>query len=285
MISAIVACMVTPLSLYAGCRSKDASPVMKDFKSWTVSGVAYDCADFSGLTMARGGKRMVAVFNSAGAYWMNIPQDGDNYLVFTPLWAAGTQYEMIKRDMEAVAVDPSNGDIYIAQERPSGKGGSVVYKGKSIYRLKAPAYDSEELLYTFDDSIVPDGNSGLEGLSWMKKGQLVVGREGNRQNKPSPALMFYSVKKGLKGVMAVDPEIKQIAEVSYDKVRRCYWILDSDYDKVLYRCSLDGKIIDRYPVPFIKNAEAMYIDRPGKCIWIGSDQKPSMLYKIYFDNL
>jgi len=281
----MVACIITPLSLYAGGRDRHQSPVMKDYKCWTVSGVQYECSDFSGLAMAKDGKKMVAVFNSAGAYWMDIPKDDDNYLVFTPLWAAGTQYEMIKRDMEAVAVDPKTGDIYIAQERPSKKDGAVVYKGKTIYRLKAPDFNREELLYTFDDNVVPDGNSGLEGLSWVRKGTLIVGREGNKQNNPTPALMTYSVKKGLRGVMRVDPEIKQIAEVSYDKVLGCYWILDSDYDRVLYRCSLDGKILDRYPVPFIRNAEALYIDRPGKCIWIGSDQKPSMLYKIYFDNL
>jgi hypothetical protein len=43
-------------------------------------------------------------------------------------------------------------------------------------------------------------------------------------------------------------------------------------------------MIHSYPVPFIDNAEAIWLDRINSCIWVGDDTS-SNLYKIHFENL
>lgn len=98
-------------------------------------------------------------------------------------------------------------------------------------------------------------------------------------------MIFFSESKGVTGTIVPSEEIKQIAEVVYDDVRDCLWILDGDYDRILYRCDMSGKVIDRFPIPDIKNAEALLLDRKRECIWIGSDEEPSKLYRISFRNL
>lgn len=273
-------CLIVLSATSCGIQKDTSSPVMLRNKEWTISGVEYDNRDFSGLAFTADGARMVAVFNSAGVYWLDIPRDGDTRLHLEPLCAAGYQYKKEKRDIEAVTVDKKTGDIYFGQERPSSS-----FAGRTIYRLRYPSFDKEEIVHSFDEATVPDGNNGIEGLSWLKKGKLIVGREGGGKKDIAPMMIFYSEKKGVLRMIRPDREIKQIAELVYDDVRKCIWILDGDYDRMLYRCNLDGKILDRYPLPYIANAEALLIDRSRKCIWIGSDETPSKLYKISFENL
>ena len=43
-------------------------------------------------------------------------------------------------------------------------------------------------------------------------------------------------------------------------------------------------MIHAYPVPFIDNAEGLWIDRENSCIWVGDDTTGN-LYKIHFENL
>ena len=246
---------------------------------WTVSGVAYDNADFSGLAFSPDGKRMIAAFNSAGLYWLDIPKEGKE-LEFTPFEVPDAKFRQVKRDIEAVTVNKETGDIIYVQER-----GSEDFAGRSIYKLTAPSYDKEELVVTFDNETVPDGNSGLEGIAWTGSDNVIAGREGSIRKNIAPLMIFYSFGNGITGEISPAQEIKQIAEVVYDKVRDCLWILDGDYDRVLYRCTMDGKVIDRFPIPGIRNAEALLLDRARKCIWIGSDEEPSKLYRIRFRNL
>lgn len=257
-----------------------ASPEMlPQMEEWSVSGVAYNNGDFSGLALSADGKRMIAAFNSAALYWLDKPETGKD-LVFTPFEVAGTRFREIRRDIEAVTVNRKNGDIYYVQER-----GSKEFAGASLYRIAAPSYDREELIASFDNETVPAGNSGLEGIAWVNDDNLIIGREGSVGKHISPMMIFFSCKDGITKKIFPAEEIKQIAEVVYDDVRDCLWILDGDYDRILYRCDMEGKVIDRFPIPYIKNAEALLLDRAGKCIWIGSDETPSKLYRISFRNL
>lgn len=257
----------------------EVSPEMlTQVTEWTVSGVEFDNSDFSGLAFCADGKRMVAAFNSAALYWLEIPEEGKE-LAFTPLDVPGARFREIKRDIEAVTVNHGTGDIFYVQERASAD-----FAGASIYKLAAPAFDKQELVVSFDHQIVPENNIGLEGISWVGGDNFVVGREGTVADL-KPMIIFYSCKDGITKSVTPASEIKQIAELVYDDKRDCLWILDGDYDRMLYRCDLDGNILDRYPVPFIRNAEALLLDRSRNCIWIGSDEVPSKLYKISFRNL
>lgn len=246
---------------------------------WTVSGVAFDNGDFSGLAFSADGKRMIAAFNSAALYWLDIPKEGEE-LNFTPFEVPGAKFRETKRDIEAVTVNNETGDIFYVQER-----GSREFAGGSLYKLAAPSYDKEELVVSFDKETIPDGNNGTEGLTWTGGDNLIVGREGGGHRHIAPLMIFYSCKDGITKKITPPAEIKQIAEIVYDEVRGCLWILDGDYDRILYRCDMEGNVIDRFPIPDIKNAEALLLDRANKCIWIGSDEVPSKLYKISFKNL
>ena len=285
-ITTIVA-FCTILSLTAcGVQTKLASSpeMLPQTAEWTVSGVAFDNGDFSGLAFTADGKRMIAAFNSAALYWMDIPQEGKE-LHFEPLEVEGAQFHVSKRDCECVTLNKETGDIYYGQERDAKD-----FKGASVYKIKAPEYNKEELVGSFEKKEIPDGNSGIEGLTWTGDDNFIVGREGkwNERRKTQdlePMMIFFSESKGIYAKVVPSPEIKQIAEVVYDEVRDCLWILDGDYDKVLYRCTMKGEVIDRFPIPDIKNAEALLLDRKNGCIWIGSDEVPSKLYKIAFKNL
>lgn len=255
----------------------------KKMTEWTISGIPFKNGDFSGLAFSADGKRMIAAFNSAALYWMDIPQEGKE-LHFDPFEVKGAKFHEEKRDIECVTVNKKTGDIYYGQER-DGK-----FKGASIYKIDAPSYKKEDLVVTFKKDVIPDGNTGIEGLTWTGGDNFIVGREGQwdkRRNthRIQPLMVFYSLSKGITEKIVPADEIKQIAEIVYDEVRDCLWILDGDYDKVLYRCSMKGEVIDRFPIPKIKNAEALLLDRKHKCIWIGSDEEPSKLYKIPFKNL
>lgn len=250
---------------------------------WTISGIPFNNGDFSGLAFSADGKRMIAAFNSAALYWMDIPVEGQE-LTFEPFEVEGARFHIDKRDCECVTLNGTTGDIYYGQER-DGK-----FKGASIYRIKAPEYDTEELVMTFERDLIPDGNSGIEGLAWVGGDNFIVGREGqwsrrSNSQRLQPMMIFFSESKGVTGTIVPSEEIKQIAEVVYDDVRDCLWILDGDYDRILYRCDMSGKVIDRFPIPDIKNAEALLLDRKRECIWIGSDEEPSKLYRIGFRNL
>lgn len=280
-ISRIFLCCAVLAATACGVQTKlKFSPEMlPQTVEWTVSGVAFDNGDFSGLAFSADGKRMIAAFNSAALYWLDIPKEGEE-LNFTPFEVPGAKFRETKRDIEAVTVNNETGDIFYVQER-----GSREFAGGSLYKLAAPSYDKEELVVSFDKETIPDGNNGTEGLTWTGGDNLIVGREGGGHRHIAPLMIFYSCKDGITKKITPPAEIKQIAEIVYDEVRGCLWILDGDYDRILYRCDMEGNVIDRFPIPDIKNAEALLLDRANKCIWIGSDEVPSKLYKISFKNL
>lgn len=269
----------------ASCSVQYQQPVFPEMDSdqvsvWTVEGVAFDNGDFSGLAFNSKGDRMIAAFNSAALYWLDIPEEGKP-LHFVPFEVEGSGFHTEKRDCESVTLDGRTGDIYYAQERDAKN-----FKGASVYRIAAPDYEREELVISFDSDTVPDGNTGLEGLAWYGDDKFIAGKEGNRRANNDPLLIYWSESEGVTAKLAPAPMIKQIAEVVYDDVRGCLWMLDGDHDHVLYRCDMRGGILNRFPLPKqIKNAEALLLDREKSCIWIGSDEVPSKLYKVGFRNL
>lgn len=285
----IVLMVSVGIIICSACDCKKPLPEMKGYTQWTLSGVGFDNSDFSGLDFNADSSRFVGVFNSAGVYWIEIPNDADT-LVYTAELLAMDEGAGIKRDLEAVCVDRTTGDIYLGQERKTENKKDehpLIYAGNSIYKLAAPDYIEESLIVSFDDSLIQPNNSAIEGLTILDNGHFLVGREGSRIKKGTftPALIEWSADEGIIAVKEMPDSLMQVADVVYDKERKNLWITDSDIRKQLYLCSMEGEILSTYDIPFINNAEAICIDRSRSCIWIGSDEKPSKLYRIQFDNL
>lgn len=262
-------------------------PVMLGYTEWKISGVGFGNDDFSGLDFNVDSTRFVGVFNSAGVYWLDIPQEGDTLAYAEPLLAMD-ETKGITRDLEAVCVDRSSGDIYLGQERVTkDSAGNVIYEANSIYRLEAPEYINETLVASFDTTLLSRNNCSIEGLAIANGGHFILGREGSRDNpkEKTPALIEYDAETGTVKVQDMPDSVMQVADVVFDKVRNCFWITDSDFRLELYLCDLDGNVITAYPIPFIANPEAICIDRVRGCIWIGSDESPSKLYQVKFEDL
>ena len=66
-------------------------------------------------------------------------------------------------------------------------------------------------------------------------------------------------------------------------MRDVLWIADSE-QRTLNLCSLDGKVLAAWPVPFIDNGESIFVDHERGCIWMGDDTT-SRIYKIQFEGL
>lgn len=278
--AAMIVSAFHPVEMNAG------NPVMKGHDVWTVtSGVDHGGSDFSGLCFGPHGKKMLAIFNRPGLYWMDVPSSVDSPLVFSPILTVGHGLPC-KRDMEGVAFHPRTSDIYFVQETETVFEGERIYVPNSLYCLKAPDYTVEERLYSFDEATVRPGNSGLEGLTRLRGRRFVIGVEGSRDGvKVKPALYFWSPRKGVYRHIDMSGKVRQVAEVCYDAQRKNLWIVDGDYDLRLYRCNMDGEILSSYDISFIHNAEGICVDHKRDCIWIASDDKPSKLYKIYFEDL
>ena len=211
------------------------------------------CEEVSGLCLSPDGSGMLAASDEKGIYRVS--------------WTGETSefYTEKELDCEGVTIDPDTKDVYYIVE---GK--------QEIRRLKAPDYSNPELLTVIKN----DGygtNNGLEGITWFKDGTLLVG------NQFSPnLLMRYSLTDGIIGEWTIT-DTKEIAGLCYDPARDVLWIADS-IDRTINLCTLEGKVIASYPVPFIDNGESLFVDHDRECIWVGDDTT-SKLYKIHFSGL
>ena len=169
-------------------------------------------------------------------------------------------------DCEGVTMDPATGDVYYIVERK-----------QEVRRLRAPEYKESELLGVIKE-VGYRTNSGLEAITWMNDGTLLLG------NQAKPRLLIrYSPDGEILDRTEITEGIVDISDLCYDPVRNALWIPDSEL-RTINLCTLEGKVIASYPVPFIDNGESLYVDRDRQCIWVGDDTT-SKLYKISFKNL
>gem|GEM_PF-3527772 len=275
------------LSLCSWSR-KGKIPEMTGYRVWTVTGVAFDCSDFSALTKTFDGEKFIGAFNSGGLYYFDFPKEEDSTIACTPLWAYGEQFSEGRRDMEGLAIDRRNGDLYFSQERSTKVNGETIYEGNTIYCLRYPEYRAVETIHTFGEEFFPQNNYTIEGFTWVGKGRYLLGREGNPKKAEYPAaIMEYTPEKGITRVTDVSDKTKQIAGMEYDPYHRWIWILDGDYDNLIHvvKASKGHKQVADFDISFIDNAEGICIDRENGCIWIASDETPSKLYRLDFKGL
>ena len=230
-------------------KQQAALPVMGDYTT-----VDTQVPEVSGLCLAPDGDGMLAASDEKGVYAVS--------------WTGETKPFFVERhmDCEGVTIDPATRDVYY-----------VIEGRQEIRRLRAPEYKESELLGMIKEAGYRT-NSGLEAITWMNDGTLLVG------NQADPRLLIrFSPTEGILDRIEITEGIEDISGLCYDPVRNALWIPDSEL-RTVNLCTLEGKVIASYPVPFIDNGESLYVDRDRQCIWVGDDTT-SKLYKISFKNL
>ena len=217
-----------------------------------------DIEGFSGICLAPDGSGFIAASDRGGVYRVSFSGEA------TPLYVDNPG--IMGLDCEGVTLDPSTGDIYFVAERNK----------QEVCRLSAPGYNESEVLATITDGSF---NSGLEAITWMGDGTLMVGN----QAEPCLLLRLSATDGSILSRVNITEGITDISDLCYDAERNALWIADSE-TRTINLCDLQGKIQKSYSVSFIDNGEGLCIDRERQCIWV-SDDTTSKIYKITFSNL
>lgn len=232
---------------FISCKDRNTLPVMGDHSVCDVN-----IEELSGLCL-----------NQDGSALLSCGDDGNVKVVsftgeVTDLWS----YDI---DMEGVTLDPSTGDIYLAIE---GK--------QEIHRLAAPAYDAQTVTFAVQEAVEDDyKNNGLEAVEYYKDGILFVGSQQDAN------LWQYTLDGKMLSKVSLSSFASEIAGMCYDPEADLLWVTDSRNAKI-FLCKTDGTMLATYDIPFIENAESICVDRKGSCVWVGSDEDSSKLYRIAF---
>ena len=168
-----------------------------------------------------------------------------------------------RSDMEGVTVDPGTGDIYIAVERL-----------QEIHKLAAPAYADETMCFTVQEALSSMyANDGLEAVEYYKDDILFVGSQFDAN------LWQYRTDGTLVSKISLSSFASEIAGLCYDDESGLLWVTDSEMGKI-FLCTPEGELKASYDISFIKNAESICVDRERNCVWVGSDEEPSRLYRF-----
>ena len=169
-------------------------------------------------------------------------------------------------DMEGITVDPSSGDIYLAIE---GK--------QEIHLLSSPDYSVSEVAFPIIEAVQENyANDGLEAVEYYKNNKFFVGSQ-----KFSNIWICKSNGTILSKVSLSDFAV-EVAGLCYERETDWLWVTDSKNYQI-YICKVDGTLLAAYDIPFIDNAESICVDRNAGCVWVGSDEKETKLYRIEFE--
>ena len=214
---------------------------------------------FSGICLAPDGSGFIAASDRGGVYKVSFSGEA------TPLYVETDGFGL---DCEGVTVDPATGDVYFVLEREK----------QEVRRVRAPEYSESEVLAVITE-VSSSSNSGLEAITWMGDGTLMVGNQAN----PYLLLRLSATDGSIISRREITGGITDISDLCYDSVRNALWIADSE-TKTINLCDLQGNVQKSYSVPFIDNGEGLYVDRERECIWV-SDDTTANIYKISFSNL
>lgn len=214
---------------------------------------------FSGICLAPDGSGFIAASDRGGVYKVSFSGEAATLYVETAGFGL---------DCEGVTVDPATGDVYFVLEREK----------QEVRRVRAPEYSESEVLAVITE-VSSSSNSGLEAITWMGDGTLMVGNQAN----PCLLLRLSATDGSIISRREITGGITDVSDLCYDSVRNALWIADSE-TKTINLCDLQGNVQKIYSVPFIDNGEGLYVDRERQCIWV-SDDTTSNIYKISFSNL
>ena len=162
-------------------------------------------------------------------------------------------------DFEAVTVNPSTGDIYLADE------GTM-----TVWHLNSG------LLEKVVTISIPNAvsNKGLEGLTYGN-GNLYIAN----QASPTKIFVYNLTSKTITKEVTIT-FAGYLSDLCYDQKDGSIWIMDSEKQSI-YHCSADLNLLKTYSVAFITKGEALSVDYNNKCYWVGSDANSS-IWKIPF---
>ena len=214
---------------------------------------------FSGICLAPDGSGFIAASDRGGVYKVSFSGEA------TPLYV---ETEGFGLDCEGVTLDPATGDVYFVLEREK----------QEVRQVRSPEYSESEVLAVITE-VSSSSNSGLEAITWMGDGTLMVGNQAN----PRLLLRLSATDGSIISRREITGGITDISDLCYDSERNALWIADSE-TKTINLCDLQGNIQKSYSVSFIDNGEGLYVDRERQCIWV-SDDTTANIYKISFSNL
>ena len=228
--------------------------------------------ELSGLCLSKDGDFLWGCDDNGGLYRINF--DG----TFSLHWDKSAE-------MEALAIDPATGTMYIGLESTSNSG----------YVVPSPGYNSKTNFGWVVDGAANMGNSGVEGIAWYK-GEILLGTQ------TGATLFRYTLDGKLqekKSLRTVCSTISEIAGLDYDEENDWLWVIDSNSNKdnpqydpyTIYL--FDGaatKLIAKYYIGDFAdwNPEAICVDKKNGCIWVGEDcgdEKFSILHKVKFTGM
>lgn len=231
--------------LFLSCVDDRRIPVVQDY---TVHEV--DIKELSGLDLDKDQSALIACGDKGVV--ARISFDG----IVNELYS-------LRSDMEGVTVDSNTGDIYLAVERV-----------QEIHKLAAPDYTEETLSFPVQEAVSSSyGNDGLEAVEYYKDDILFVASQYDAN------LWQYRTDGTLLSKISLSSFASEIAGLYYDDEAGLLWVTDSEMGKI-FICTPEGELQATYDISFIKNAESICVDRNRNCIWVGSDEEPSRLYRF-----
>ena len=172
-------------------------------------------------------------------------------------------------DMEGVTLHPSTGDLYIAVEGE-----------QKVYRVPVPNYSNYQSVIYVQEAIDGSyGNIGLEGITYYKDDLLYIG------SQYGATLWTYDLsgnKVSKKLLTTIAPGIEEVGDLFYDPETDWLWVSDSEAHKIFVFKGDVSELLAIYDISFISNAEAICVDHAHSCVWVGSDDSTSKLFKIDF---
>lgn len=242
-LTSLVAVSIT----FSACMGKDVMPVMGDHSVYEVN-----IEELSGLCLGQDGSSLLSCGDDGSVKAVSFTGE------VTDLWSYDS-------DMEGVTLDPSTGDIYLAIE---GK--------QEVHRLAAYGYDAQTVVFAVQEAVEDDyKNNGLEAVEYYRDGILFVGSQQDAN------LWQYAIDGKILSKVSLSSFASEIAGMCYESDEDLLWVTDSRNAKI-YLCKTDGTMLATYDIPFVENAESICVDRSNGCVWVGSDEDASKLYRIGF---
>ena len=190
-------------------------------------------------------------------------------------------------DLEAVTIDPRNGDLIVGIEDcydPEGtKKEDYIYSYNGIGRIAAPGFSAVEGLFRIP-AANKYNNAGIEGITYYKDGLVYAGAQANSHL----FLCDIDQQKVVSDIKLreVFPQITEIADLCYDPLTDWLWVIDSESKKFFALTGDASEMLGFYSLGNIDNPEAIFVDHQHSCIWVGDDYgEVSHLFRIDFTGL
>lgn len=215
----------------------------------TVDDLTVFQTDVTGLSsMYRRGQSFISVSDKNGIYEINLEGKTIRKLSYNG-----------NADLEGVAINDMTSDIYVVDEA-----------SMNVYQLSA----DEQSLQLITHINISGGisNKGLEGVAYANDTLYIV-------NQTQPTLLIKVSLSEKKEVSRTNVSFATyLSDICFDKTDNTLWICDSQSQK-LFHCDLNGNVLKSQDISFVQKAEALFVDRQNKVVWIGCDAT-GKIYKL-----